>query len=124
VFPPIPLEVVLPLAGYLVRQGDFDFVRRSSPPRPGRRGSLGVCGAGAFAASAVSSRCRPGFCGCLGGRYVVLTIIGSSVWNAVLIGAGYVLGTQWERVADTLGPLATPALVLTLIAAAGLVLWR
>ena len=58
------------------------------------------------------------------GRYVVLTIIGSTVWNAVLIGAGYVLGTQWERVADTLGPLATPALVLTVIAAAGLLLWR
>jgi len=35
----------------------------------------------------------------------------------VLIGAGYVLGTQWERVADTRGPLATPALVLTVIAA-------
>ena len=26
VFPPIPSEVVLPLAGYLVRKGDFEFV--------------------------------------------------------------------------------------------------
>ena len=26
VFPPIPSEVVLPLAGYLVYRGDFDFV--------------------------------------------------------------------------------------------------
>jgi hypothetical protein len=26
VFPPIPSEVVLPLAGYLVQQGDFSFV--------------------------------------------------------------------------------------------------
>ncbi len=58
------------------------------------------------------------------GRYIVLTLIGSTVWNAALIGAGYVLGAQWERVADTLGPLATPALLLTVFAAAGLVLWR
>ena len=26
VFPPIPSEVVLPLAGYLVQQGDFEFL--------------------------------------------------------------------------------------------------
>ena len=34
------------------------------------------------------------------GEYIVLTMIGSTIWNALLIGAGYVLGTQWERVAD------------------------
>ena len=56
------------------------------------------------------------------GRYVVLTLIGSTVWNALLIGAGYVLGSQWERVAYVLGPLATPALVLTAIAVAALIL--
>ena len=54
----------------------------------------------------------------------MLTIIGSTVWNAVLIGAGYVLGTQWERVADVLGPLSAPALVLAALAGAGVLLWR
>ena len=66
--------------------------------------------AGAFPAYAASSPSRPGSCRMPRGRYVVLTIIGSTVWNAVLIGAGDVLGTQWERVADALGPLAAPAL--------------
>ena len=33
VFPPIPSEVVLPLAGYLVQQGDFTLPGRSSPAR-------------------------------------------------------------------------------------------
>ena len=31
VFPPIPSEVVLPLAGYLVQQGEFTFAGRWSP---------------------------------------------------------------------------------------------
>jgi membrane protein DedA with SNARE-associated domain len=43
------------------------------------------------------------------GRYVVLTLIGSTVWNAALLTAGSVLGSQWVRVADSIGPLATPS---------------
>ena len=58
------------------------------------------------------------------GRYVVLTIIGSTVWNALLIGAGYVLGAHSEQVADVLGPLATPALVLAVLGAGAVVAWR
>lgn len=34
--PPIPSEVVLPLAGFFVGRGDFTFWGRSSPPRSGR----------------------------------------------------------------------------------------
>jgi membrane protein DedA with SNARE-associated domain len=30
--------------------------------------------------------------------FVVLTAIGSAVWNTALIGAGAILGDQWERV--------------------------
>ena len=37
------------------------------------------------------------------GQYIVLTLIGSTIWNALLIGAGYVLGAQWERVSDAIG---------------------
>jgi membrane protein DedA with SNARE-associated domain len=32
------------------------------------------------------------------GKFTVLTLIGSFVWNSALIGAGYLLGTQWEVV--------------------------
>jgi membrane protein DedA with SNARE-associated domain len=32
------------------------------------------------------------------GRFTVLTAIGSGIWNALLIGAGYLLGSRWQRV--------------------------
>jgi membrane protein DedA with SNARE-associated domain len=35
--------------------------------------------------------------------FVVLTAIGSAVWNVALIGAGAVLGDQWERVGEYVG---------------------
>jgi Na+/H+ antiporter NhaA len=41
--PPIPSEVVLPLAGFLVGRGDFAFWGRSSPRRPGRRSGRSSC---------------------------------------------------------------------------------
>lgn len=36
-------------------------------------------------------------------RFVVLTTIGSAVWNAALIGAGYLLRDNWENVEPILG---------------------
>ena len=35
--------------------------------------------------------------------FVVLTAIGSAVWNIALIGAGAVFGDQWERVGEYVG---------------------
>lgn len=35
--------------------------------------------------------------------FVVLTAIGSAVWNIALIGAGALLGDQWERVGEYVG---------------------
>jgi len=35
--------------------------------------------------------------------FIVLTAIGSAVWNVALIGAGAVLGDQWERVGEYVG---------------------
>jgi membrane protein DedA with SNARE-associated domain len=99
VFPPIPSEVVLPLAGYLVQKGDWFR----------RRGAVMV----------LAERCIPGVRSLIAlpagvlrmprGKYVVLTLIGSTVWNAALITAGYVLGAQSERVSDAIGPLTLSA---------------
>jgi membrane protein DedA with SNARE-associated domain len=166
VFPPIPSEVVLPLAGFLVAQGDFAFApalvastvgsllgavllyeaaRRGGRPFADRfvrfahqdpaklddaerwfrrRGSVMV----------LVGRCIPGVRSLVAipagvlrmqrGRYVVLTLIGSSVWNTVLIGAGYALGSQWERVSVAVGSFATPLLVGAMLAGAGLLVWR
>jgi membrane protein DedA with SNARE-associated domain len=34
------------------------------------------------------------------GRFVLLTAAGSAIWNSLLIGAGVLLGTQWQRVEE------------------------
>jgi len=166
VFPPIPSEVVLPLAGYLVEQGDLTFagaliastvgslvgaVALEEAARHGgrpfaerfvrfahqdpakledaerwfrRRGWLMV----------LAGRCVPGVRSLVAlpagvlrmprGQYVVLTLIGSTVWNTLLISAGYVLGSQWERVSDAIGRLSTPLVIVAGLATVALVVWR
>lgn len=37
------------------------------------------------------------------GRFVLLTAAGSAIWNTVLVGGGYLLGTQHERLEAILG---------------------
>lgn len=50
--------------------------------------------------------------------FVVLTAIGSAVWNIALIGAGAVLGDQWERVGEYVGVFQwlVIAVILVLVA--------
>jgi membrane protein DedA with SNARE-associated domain len=31
-------------------------------------------------------------------RFTVMTAVGSGLWNAVLMGAGYALGANWDQV--------------------------
>ena len=166
VFPPIPSEVVLPFAGFLVEQGEFAFVPALVASTAGSLIGAIVLeeaarhGGRPFADRFVKfahldpakldeaeawfqrrgwvmvlfGRCIPGVRSLVAipagvlrmprAEYIVLTLIGSTVWNTLLIGAGYLLGTQWERVSDTIGPLATPVLVVVLLAAGGVLLWR
>jgi hypothetical protein len=49
------------------------------------------------------------------GTFTIFTLIGSLVWNTVLITAGYLLGDQWQKILDVTEPYQT--LVLVLIAA-------
>lgn len=39
-------------------------------------------------------------------RFTVLTAIGSGVWNALFVGAGYQLGNRWDRVEAWVQPLS------------------
>lgn len=49
--------------------------------------------------------------------FVVLTAIGSAVWNVALIGAGAALGDQWDRVGDYVG-IFQWIVILAIVAAA------
>ena len=166
VFPPIPSEAVLPLAGYLVERGDFNYVlvlltstagsvlgamllyeaaRHGGRPfaerflrfahlQPekldeaerwfARRGALIV----------LLGRCVPGMrslvslpAGLLRMprlQYLGLTLLGSAIWNAVLVTVGYLLGSQWERVADVIGPVSKPLVAIAVVGVGGWLLWH
>ena len=47
--------------------------------------------------------------------FVALTAIGSAVWNIALIGAGAVLGDQWERVGEYVGVFQWLVIVAVLV---------
>ncbi len=40
--------------------------------------------------------------------FVALTALGSALWNAALIGAGWALGGTWREVGEVVGPLTLP----------------
>lgn len=50
-------------------------------------------------------------------RFVLLTALGSGVWNTLLIGSGWLLGENWSQVAGVVGSVSHAALALLAIAA-------
>jgi membrane protein DedA with SNARE-associated domain len=160
VFPPIPSEAILPLAGYLAERGELHLVavvltatagsvfgaqllyeatRYGGRPFALRFLKRARIGEEKLAESerwfekrgpvvVLIGRCIPGArslvslpAGLLQMRrltYFVCTLVGSLAWNSVLVGAGYLLGTQWERVSDVIAPLSKPAIAVILIGGA------
>ena len=167
VFPPIPSEVVLPLAGFFVGRGELSFVgvlaaatlgsvlgsiflyelaRYGGRPFVLRYGSIlrvqpedldraartrrrrgpvlvlvGRCipGVRSLVSLPAGTLKMPRF------QYIALTLVGSLAWNAALIGAGWILGEEWDRVSDVVGSVGTPLLVVLLVVlgAASVVWW-
>lgn len=52
-------------------------------------------------------------------KFTVLTTLGATIWNATLIGAGYILGENWHLVDDYVGILSK----IVLVAILALLLW-
>jgi membrane protein DedA with SNARE-associated domain len=165
VFPPIPSEAVLPLAGYFVGRGELSFPLVLATATAGSVGGSVILyefartGGRPFArrflnfarqdpdrleqaeewfdrrgaAAVLLGRCVPGVrsaislpAGALRMRrvkYILLTMLGTAVWNTALIGAGWLLGREWDRVSDVVGGLATPLLIVAAVAVAGLLVW-
>ena len=55
-------------------------------------------------------------------RFVVLTAVGSGIWNAVFIGAGWVLGDRWDQVEGVVGPVSKVVVALVVVAVIALVI--
>ena len=161
VFPPIPSELVIPLAGFLAASGALPLLGAFLAATAGSvAGALFWYYAGrlvgrdrlrAFAARrgrwigftpddleaaerwferhggkmVLFGRMVPGvrtFVSIPAGlagmplpRFLALTTIGSGLWTALLLGAGYLLDAQYERVAVLLDPVSTG--IVALIAA-------
>ena len=163
VVPPIPSELVLPLAGFGAGRGDASVIGMAAAATVGsvvgalvlywvsaaigperlrafvvRYGRwMGVKEADLDRAESwfdrrsdvavLVCRCVPlvrslvsipaGFRRMPLGRFIVFTAIGSSVWNAALVGAGALLGDRWEQVGDVVGSVQT---IVIVVIAAGL----
>ena len=141
VFPPIPSEVVLPLAGFLAGQGRMSFTtvvafatagslagalllywlgaalgtRRLErladrlplmDARDVRRADAWMARHGSWAV--LLGRMVPGVRSLVSipagvqrmplWRFVLLSTVGSAVWNVLFVGLGFLLGEEWERV--------------------------
>lgn len=55
-------------------------------------------------------------------RFVVLTAVGSGIWNAAFIGAGWVLGDRWDQVEGVVGPISKAVVALVALAVIALVI--
>ncbi|HEX2109378.1 MAG TPA: DedA family protein [Rubrobacteraceae bacterium] len=164
-FPPIPSEAVLPLAGFFVGRGELNFFaalvastagslagalvlyvvgKRGGRPLVLNHGrKLGVSEADLDRAEGwfdkygnavvLAARMVPiarsivslpaGVVEMPLGRFTLLTTLGSGTWNALLIGAGWLLGANWSRVTDFVGQVSNIVLVILVVAFVGLVVW-
>ena len=135
VFPPVPSELVLPLAGYTASQGYYSVLAAVAWATAGSLvGALVLYWLGAAwglericaladriplmhaqdVRSLISIPAGIDRMPLL--RFCAFTTAGSLVWNAALILAGYELGEQWHVVEGYVGPVSNVVYVLIGIA--------
>ena len=165
-FPPIPSEVVLPLAGFLVGRGDLSLWGAIFAATFGSvAGALVLYGLGRWGGRKLVLRYgqwlrvdekglkdAEGWFRRYGDwvvlfarvvpvarsivsipagtmkmpvlRFVLLTTLGSAVWNSILIGAGVVLGANWQAVEGWMGSYSDVVLIVGTVAVALFLLLR
>jgi membrane protein DedA with SNARE-associated domain len=164
-FPPIPSELVLPMAGFLAGQGRLSLVAAVVASTVGSTaGALALYRlAGAWGnervrqvlgslplmepedldraeawfdrndrSSVFVGRLVPGVRSLISlpagfrrmplGWFVALTILGSAIWNTLLIAAGYLLGNRWRSVGEYSDWL-NYAVIAILLVAVGKFVW-
>ncbi len=164
-FPPIPSELILPFAGFLVARGELGFLPVLVASTAGSLfGALVLYALGRWGGRnlilrygrflrvkeadldraegwfdrydewvVLFGRMVPGVrsvvsipAGMLGTpfvRFVLLTTAGSAAWNALLLGAGWYLGDNWQQIADIVGSASNVVLVLVAVALVSAAVW-
>lgn len=157
-FPPIPSEAVLPLAGFLVQRGDMNLIAAIGASTAGSVvGALLLYAIGRWGGRPVLLRWRrvlrlteeqldraddwfdhhgpklvfwfrmiplarsvvsvpAGASEMPIPRFLLLTTLGSLLWNTALIAAGMILGKNWNAVTEAVGTYANIAYVVIAIA--------
>jgi membrane protein DedA with SNARE-associated domain len=165
-FPPIPSEVVLPLAGFLVGTGELSFFGALAAATAGSTaGALILYAMGRWGGRrlvlrygrwlrvdktrldraeswfrtwgdwvVLVARVVPlarSIVSIPAGtmemplvRFLVLTTVGSAVWNTVLIGAGVILGANWATVQYWVGSYSNVVLVVAAVGIAAFLVFR
>lgn len=165
-FPPIPSEVVLPLAGFLVGRGDLNFFGALVAATFGSTaGALILYAMGRWGGRRLVLRYgrwlrvdkaaldraeswfkRWGDWVVLGARvvpvarsivsipagtmemplvrFLILTTVGSALWNTALIGAGVLLGANWTTVQHWVGSYSNVVLVVAAVGVAAFLVLR
>ena len=165
-FPPLPSELILPLAGFYVGEGELNFLlavlaatlgsvvgalilyaiaRRGGRPLVMRfskilrvtdedldkadewfdkRGSwvvlLGRLVPGARSLVSIPA----GLSEMPVARFTLLTTAGSATWNTALIGAGWALGANYDKVGGVLGPAGTIILTVAVLGGIAFIVWN
>ena len=148
VFPPIPSELVLPFAGFLIGQGELHPITTLVAATAGSvTGALAIYAASRAggrplverfgrhvklttkdldradrwfddhgSVAVFVARMIPGVRSLVSVpagttnmpivRFTLLTAAGSMIWNAGMLGAGYLLGDNWDRIETFVGPIS------------------
>lgn len=166
VFPPIPSELIMPLAGYLVSQGEMTLWGAVLAGTVGSTlGALALywCGrrigerrlknfvdrhgrwltisrndvdriSGWFERhggwTVLVCRMIPGLRSLISipagihrmnvPKFLLYTVVGTALWTALLVCAGYLLGSRFEQVGHWLGPVTNAVLLILLV----IYVWR
>ena len=56
--------------------------------------------------------------------FVIYTVIGTTVWNTILVVAGHFLGEAWHKVADVVDKFGNIVLVILIVAVLAFVVWH
>jgi uncharacterized membrane protein YdjX (TVP38/TMEM64 family) len=57
-------------------------------------------------------------------RFVAYSTLGAAIWSTLLVGAGALLGAQWETLRASLAPVDTLLVVIVVVALIMAVAWR
>ena len=166
-FPPIPSELILPLAGFTASRGSFDLVSVIVATTIGSVvGAMLLYGLGFWIGAERLARIadriplisgtdvekamawfhRFGPIAVLIGRFipivrslisipagvdrmrlwlfVLLTTIGSGIWNTLFVVLGFVLGENWVVVEDIASRYSRAVLVIAIVVLVALIVWR